>query len=477
MYDKRNKKRIMEKNKISRRDFLKKSGALLAATAVPSFLSAEDVLQGKQVKLKSRKVQMNDAWDVIVVGGGPAGCTAAIAAAREGAKTLLVEATGQLGGMGTTGMIPAWCPFSDGEKIIYRGLAEKVFMAAKKGVPHEPKDKLDWVSINPEQLMNVYDEMVSSSGAQILFFSRLAAVEMASEDTIDAIIVANKSGLTAFKAKVFIDCTGDGDLSVWAGAHYFMGSPKSDVQLSTLCFSVANVDPYAYVTSPNLYWENQDSPIHAALKSGKYPLIDKHCCNNQIGPSVVQFNAGHIALEDTTDPWKISEAMIQGRKVAQEYLRMFKDYQPNVYGNAFIVKTASLLGVRESRRIEGDYIFTIQDWLDRKSFDDEIGRNCYFVDVHASGYVPKHYQRGESHGIPYRILTPKGIKNLLTAGRCISADEEALGSLRVMPPSLVTGEAAGLAAALSIKQSRNDVHKVDTDYLRKRLREEGQYFL
>lgn len=468
----------MGQTKITRRDFLKKSGMLIAASAVPALLSSQDKkMTREQMSLKNKKIQINDQWDVIVVGGGPAGCTAAIAAAREGAKTLLIEATGQLGGMGTTGMIPAWCPFSDGEKIIYRGLAEKVFRAAKKGVPHEPENKLDWVSINPEQLMSVYDEMVSASGAKIQFFSRLAAVEMASNDTIDAIIVANKKGLSAFKAKVFIDCTGDGDLAVWAGANYFMGNADDKVQKSTLCFSVANVDSYGYNTSPNLYWENKNSPIHDALKSGKYPLIDQHSCNNLIGPGVVQFNAGHIDMKDTTDPWQISEAMIQGRKIAAEYLRMLKDYQPQVYGNAFIVKTASLLGVRESRRIEGDYIFTIQDWLERKSFNDEIGRNCYFVDVHTSGYEAKHYGRGESHGIPYRILTPKGIKNLLTAGRCISADEEALGSLRVMPPALVTGEAAGTAAAIAIKQAKNDVHNIDTNFLRKRLREEGQYFI
>lgn len=405
---------------------------LLAATSVPSFLQAGE--KQPTLSIKNQKIAIDSQWDVIVVGGGPAGCTAATAAAREGAKTLLIEATGQLGGMGTTGMIPAWCPFSDGEKIIYRGLAEKVFRAAKKGVPHEPADKLDWVSINPEQLMTVYDDMVCSSGAKVLFFSRLADVEMASDDTIEAIIVANKNGLTAFKAKVFVDCTGDGDLSVWAGANYFMGNNSDQVQLSTLCFSVANVDSYGYTTNPNLYWENKDSPIHDALKSGKYPLIDQHSCNNLIGPSVVQFNAGHIAMTNSTDPWQISDAMVKGRKVAAEYLRMLKDYQPQVYGNAFIVKTASLLGIRESRRIEGDYVFTIQDWLDRKSFDDEIGRNCYFVDIHIKGYEAKHYGRGESHGIPYRILTPKGIKNLLTAGRCISTDEEALGSLRVMPP-------------------------------------------
>ena len=133
----------MKPSKISRRDFIQKSGMLLAASAIPSFLHAEE--KQPTLSMKKRKINIDSQWDVIVVGGGPAGCTAAISAAREGAKTLLIEAMGQLGGMGTTGMIPAWCPFSDGEKIIYRGLAEKGFRAAQKGVPHEPADKLDWV--------------------------------------------------------------------------------------------------------------------------------------------------------------------------------------------------------------------------------------------------------------------------------------------------------------------------------------------
>ena len=447
---------------------------LVAASAVPTFLHSQEKTPEKSLSMKNRKIAVDSQWDVIVIGGGPAGCTAAIAAAREGAKTLLIEATGQLGGMGTAGMIPSWCPFSDGEKIIYRGLAEKVFNAAKKGVPHEPAGRLNWVSINPEQLMTVYDDMVMASGAKVLFFSRLADVEMKSNNTIDAIIVANKSGLTAFKAKVFIDCTGDGDLAAWAGANYFMGDANGEIQQSTLCFSLANVDSREYGIAPNIYW-GDNTPLPDAVKSGKYPLVDKHCCNNFIGPGVVQFNAGHINTADTTDPWQLSESMFQGRKVAAEYLQMLKDVQPHVYGKTFIVKTASLLGVRESRRIEGDYIFTADDWLARKSFDDEIGRNSYFIDVHKDGFEAVHYEKGESHGIPYRCLTPKGIKNLLTAGRCISTDEVALGSLRVMPPALVTGEAAGLAAALAITQSKNDVHKIDIDFLRKRLKEEGQY--
>ena len=127
----------------------------------------------KQYTLR-RRIDLNDFYDIIIVGGGPAGCAAAIAAARDGSKVLLVEATGTLGGMGTAGMVPAWCYFSDGEKIIYRGIAEKIFTEARKGVPHEAENAMAWVDINPEQLKLVYDRFVKQSGADVLFFTRLA---------------------------------------------------------------------------------------------------------------------------------------------------------------------------------------------------------------------------------------------------------------------------------------------------------------
>lgn len=460
----------------SRRDFIKKAGLLTVAFTAPVLNIQGETSQSK-IRLKNSKIAVDDRWDVIVVGGGPAGCTAAISAAREGSKTLLIEAMGQLGGMGTTGMIPAWCPFSDGEKIIYRGLAEKIFNASKAGVPHARRQKWDWVNIDPEHLMVVYDQMVAQSGAQVLFFSRVAAVEMASDDTVDAIIVANKSGLVAFKAKVFIDATGDGDLAAWAGASFKRGDDEGKVQSSTLCFSFANVDSYQYLNGPTLHTNNKKSPVFDAIASGKYPLIGEHFCNNLIGPNVVQFNAGHLDNIDSTNPWETTRAMIVGRQIAGQYLEAMKDVQPQTFGSSFIVKTASLLGVRDSRRIEGDYIFTEHDWMERKTFEDEIGRNCYYIDVHKPGHKATRYKKGESHGIPYRCLTPKGLKNVLTAGRCISTDEEAFGSLRVMPPCLVTGEAAGMAAVHAIKQTANDVHKIDVRFLRKRLKEEGQYFL
>lgn len=293
----------------NRRNFVKQAAAVMAMAAMPGVIQSASEEREKGLTLKRSQIKVDDQWDVIIVGGGPAGCTAAIAAAREGAKTLLIEAMGQLGGMGTAGMVPAWCPFSDGEKIIYKGLAEKIFRESMKGVSHEPENKLDWVSINPEYLMSIYDRMVTESGAKVLFFSRLAAVEMSSDDTIDAIIVSNKAGLVAFKGKVYIDATGDGDLAAWSGASFKRGyDEEGSVQMSSLCFSFANIDSYDYINGPTLYvWKDESTPLYKAVRSGKYPLVDTHFCNNLVGPDVIQCNAGHMTV-DTTDPWAISLA-------------------------------------------------------------------------------------------------------------------------------------------------------------------------
>jgi len=462
----------------SRRGFLKTAAFLAAAAAIPPGMAASGKNGEGRMKLKDRKIRVDDSYDILVAGGGPAGCAAAIAAASEGSRVLLIESTGNLGGLGTSGMVPAWCPFTDGEKIIYRGLAEKVFRQAKKGVPHEPADKFDWVTINPEYLICVYDRMVSESGADILFFSRVAAVEMSSDDTVDAVIVANKDGLTAFRPKIVIDATGDGDICAWAGADYLKGDSEGVLQKSTLCFSVANVDTKAYLEGPELHsGHNPDSASVRASLTGRYPLLDTHCCHNLVGPGVVQFNANHIEIKDTTDPRQLSDAMRRGRQIAVQHLEMLKEFRPDVFRDAFVVKTAIIPGIRDSRRIVGDYLFTGDDWRARRTFDDEIGRNCYFIDIHKNGVPHVHYGRGESHGIPYRCLTPKGLRNVLTAGRCISTDDEAYGSLRVMPPCLVTGEAAGVAARLASLSIARDVHSVDVADLRGRLRRRGQYFL
>jgi len=443
----------------------------------------------KKYEMKSKNIPLNDDFDIIVVGGGPAGCTAAIASAREGAKTLLVEGTGSLGGMGTSGLVPAWCPFSDKEKIIYGGLAQKIFEKSKAPA-HIENSAMDWQPIDPELLKRIYDDEVLGSGAKVLFNTMLCGVDKTDENTVDTIIVSNKAGLSAYRAKIFIDCTGDGDLAVWAGAKFETGDETGDVQPSSHCFIISNVDEYGYRFGENLHGGNKKSPIYKIIKSGKYPHINSsHLCSNIIGPGTVGFNAGHIWDIDSTDAFSVTEGLVKGRKTAAEYRDALAEYFPKAFGNSFLVSTGSLLGIRESRRIIGDYVLTVQDYINRRSFDDEICRNSYYIDVHFNksdeekqhkGEIDidgggMHYGKGESHGVPYRCLTPAGLDNVLVAGRSVSCDRQVQGSVRVMPVCLCMGEAAGLAGALAVLSGNLNVHEVDTVKLRSRLREEGAY--
>ncbi len=441
--------------------------------------------------MKAREIPLNEAYDVIVAGGGPAGCTAAVAAAREGARTLLVEATGCLGGMGTSGLVPCWCPFSDKEKIIYQGLAETVFNRAKEGMSHVKPEDADWVPIDAEHLKIVYDDLVTGAGADILFNTVLSAVEADEKGEVTAIIVSNKKGLTAYKAKVYVDCTGDADLAVWAGTEYASGDEESgDLMPVTHCFTLANVDEHEYLNGPRLHPHFPESPFYKIIKTGEYPLItDVHIVDKLLGSGVVGFNAGHQWNVDNTEPESVSRALVTGRKMADEYRRALAQYYPRAFANAYLAATGSLMGIRETRRIAGDYTLTLADYIERRSFEDEICRNCYYIDLHHSlkekdsvnerkfdpNYRFKSYEEGESHGIPYGCLTPRGLKNVLVAGRSISCDRTVQGSIRVMPVCLAMGEAAGMAAAHSLKLPEVDVHKIDTGYLRERLRDEGAY--
>lgn len=441
-------------------------------------------------RLSPRTVPLDDTWDVIVAGGGPAGCTAAAAAAREGARTLLIEATGALGGMGTSGLVPAWCPFSDKQQMIYRGLAEKVFRAAGAGVPHVPAERLDWVPINPEHLKRVYDELLTDAGATALFHTALAAVDTADDGSIDAVVVAHKGGLAAYRARVYVDATGDADLAAWAGAEFHKGDDTGDLQPATHCFILANVDEYAYLNGPNLHRGDPASPIHRIVDSGKYPRIrDTHSCNSRIGPGTVGFNSGHLWNVDNTDPASVSRALIEGRRLATDFRDALAEFLPKAFANAFLVATGALMGIRETRRIVGDYVLTLDDYLARRSFPDEICRNAYYIDVHGSTAELEaekagscrleqgthRYGPGESHGVPYRCLTPRGLPNVLVAGRSVSCDRAVQGSVRVMPVCLAMGEAAGVAAHMAARDDRPDVHTVDADALRTRLREHGAY--
>jgi hypothetical protein len=434
-------------------------------------------------------------YDVLVIGGGPTGSAAATAAAREGASTLLIESGTMLGGSGTSALVPVWCPFSDKKQIIHRGLAETILNRCKEQQAHVPKDQLDWVPIDPELLKRVYDDLVAEFGVSVLFQTMLSAVEHDRQGNVQSVIVTNKNGLSRIRAKTFIDCTGDADLCAWAGAEFHKGSDTGELMPATHCFVLGNVNGEIFRTKyengRRLMGNHPQTAIYDIINSGRYPLInDAHVFSNLTGPNTVGFNAGHLWDVDNTDPSSVSQALATGRKIAAQFRDALAEFCPDAFGQAFLVSTGNVVGVRETRRIVGDYILTIEDYIDRKSFEDEICRNAYFIDIHHSlkeaqehtkhradclSMPSLHYQAGESHGIPYRCLTPKGLNNVLVAGRSISCDRPVQGSVRVMPVCLTMGEAAGMAAAMAASTHAGQCRSVSTEVLRQRLREEGAY--
>ena len=436
--------------------------------------------------IAERTVKLDDSWDVIVVGGGPAGCTAATAAARDGARTLLVEATGCLGGMGTSGLLNQWMSFTNWHELIIRGLAEQVFFACKAHILHAPE--LDLQPIDTELLKSVYDKLVTDAGAHILFHTMLAGVDMESDGVVSTLLLANKSGLQAYRAKVYIDCTGDGDLAAWAGADFVKGDDiNGELMPATLCFTLSNVDMYAYQYGPRLHPDIAE----AIATSGRYypDIPDRFVVPVVVGPGMIGFNAGHQWDIDSDNPRSVSLGMQQGRRTARAYRDALAEFHPRAFANAHLSATAGQLGIRESRRILGDYLLTVDDYYARRGFTDEICRNAYCIDIHTS--KAKHreelagatrndtseyesFNPGESHGIPYRCLTPRGLRNVLVAGRNISCDRLVHGAVRIMPVCLGLGEAAGAAAALAV-MGDGDVHAVDTHALCTRLLQEGAY--
>jgi hypothetical protein len=440
-------------------------------------------------RLKNNELPMDDTWDVIIAGGGPSGCAAAIAAAREGARTLLVEGTGMLGGMGTAGLMPAWARISDRVRVIHRGIAEQVINASNAGRYKPYPDRIDWTKIDTEKLKRIYDEMVTASGATVLFNTTMTAVELSRPGCVDAILIANKAGLSALRAKVYVDCTGDGDLAAWAGAPFEKGDENGDMQPVTHCSVFSNVNEEAKDKAGTLHHSNPNSAGWDMAMDDEFPLIkDSGICDRVSGPGTVTFNALHQWGIDNTDPASTTHALITGRQMAHQFSMALRKYLPDIYGESFLVATAALLGVRETRRIIGDYVLNTDDYKSCRSFEDEIMRSCNHIDIHPSAAeMPEalrnrkeptdrfDLEEGTSCGVPYRCLTPRGIENVLVAGRCISTDRTVHGSTRVMPECLNTGEAAGLAAAMAAGTNTADVHAVDTDALRRQLKAYGAY--
>ena len=436
--------------------------------------------------------------DVLVVGGGPAGFSAAVAAARNGAKTLLIEQNSVLGGMATSGLVGPFmtCYDNDVTEQVVKGIFDELCLRteARGGAIHPSKIRGmcgynsyflgSHEGVTPYQseiLATVMDEMVTEAGVQVLFGTRLADVRMDGERITHAIVLM-KEGLAAIRAKCFIDCTGDADLAVRSGVPTWTGDRKTGVsQPASLFFEVGNVDREAYCAELEQRKDQLDNhmgncyswKVREAKANGDWDL-DK----NELGmyeqniPGRWKVNTTRMSYVDATNTEQVSRAMMEGRRQVQEVLCFMRKYIPGCE-NVQLIQVAPSLGVRESRHIVGKYELTTDDVLHRKIFEDAICTFGYALDKHDSQgggvtwtLVDRYYT------IPYRSLLPENCSNLLVAGGCICGSSEAAASYRVMPACMATGQAAGTAAAIAVKQNVKP-EEISVDLLRKTLVEQG----
>lgn len=422
-----------------------------------------------------REIEIRHDVDVLVVGGGPAGVAAAVTAARQGAKVFLAEGAACLGGAGTTALVPAFMQFTDGENFLAAGIGEEILnkMWEYGGKVH------GWAySIKVEALKRVYDDIVMEAGVDFALHTQMVDV-IASDGKVEYVVFAAKSGMFAVKAKIYIDGTGDGDLCAWAGADFEKGDEDGRMMAGTLCSLWANIN-----------WDKVKKPdtrrLEDAFQDKVFTYEDRHLPGMwRVGDTLGGGNIGHTFGVDATDERSLTKSLVWGRKSLTEYEKYYKEYLDG-YENMELAVTGAQLGIRESRRIMGDYVMVLDDFMKRADFEDEIGRYSYPVDIHGSDaskesfakfekeYYNLRYKKGESYGIPYRILTPKGLSNVLTAGRCVSCDRYIQSSIRVMPGCYITGQAAGAAAALAVEKG-TDTRGFDTAELQLRLKKLGAY--
>lgn len=438
--------------------------------------------------------------DVIVVGAGPAGIGAAVASARNGAKTLIFEAHGCVGGMATSGMVSPFMTSYDvtGENMVIRGIFEELIdrMVEIGGAIHPGKirNEQPWSSFfrighnnvapfEPYAFKLIAMRMLEEAGAELLLQTQFVDV-IKDGDWITGVIVCNKDGLSVIQGNIVIDCSGDGDVAARAGVKYVLGNEEDgNLQPVSMFMRVGNVDTEAVNRDMQAHL-HQIRPFFGPFSwlIQEYPEDwndfprGEICVFADVEPGQYHINCSRILNIDATKTEELTRATRIGQEQCMHIFAFLKKHAPG-FENACLLSTADAIGVRETRHIEGEYKLTGEEVAACKVFPDSIACMATNMDTHnknnpgGSLFVP---QNGPYFTVPYHCLVPKGVSNLLVAGRAISADAIAGSAIRMMPSCMAFGQAAGTAAAMAVAQGIAP-KAVDPEKLRCQLREQGAF--
>ena len=405
----------------------------------------------------SRAVRELWSSDVLVVGSGSAGATAAIAAAQAGASVTLIERYGFLGGTSTQVLDTFYGFYTPGKEArkVVGGVPDQVVAALQKHgvmlIRPNTYGAGNGITYDPEILKIVWETLALHAGVKVLLHTFVVDA-LLEDDRVCGVVAVGKSGFVTLRAKVVIDASGDADVAARAGVPLEGPNEGGPVQSLTTTFKLINVD---VDRAKQVKKDELHQLMQAAIDSGDYRLPRKEG-SVHITPlaGVMATNMTRVGEIDATDPVQLTSAEIEGRRQALEYFRFLRDKVPG-YEHAALGGLSTQIGVRESRRIFGEYRLTRSDVISARKFDDAIAQCGAPIEEHHAGsdtrweYLPE----GETYGIPYRCLLPQKIDRLLVAGRCLSADHDAHASVRSMGQCMAMGQAAGVAAAMAAEKS------------------------